>query len=234
VRREALPDRCSLCDRLVLGLAGQDWCVLPWMVDAGVTDDEVLPGSCHVRCLHELGVARLWAEAVQDYYCLRWPQWRRGLTAGVRWRLHCSPPARRFHLWRADGRLSSFPFSALTTRRPFSCPAAGHVFSGLAAGRPELVELTTEVGEVGSAHSATLLAAMGTDENGVAVPLGDVVAALGLIDRYPVVDGFLVRRLKNLGLPRRPDLIDILVAHYSLPLDAPCVRAAHELIRSLV
>ena len=242
MRREALPDLCSLCDRLVLGLAGQDWCVLPWMFDAGVTDDEVLPGSCHVRCLHELGVARLWAESVQEYYCLRWPQWRRGLTAGVRWRLHCSPRARRFHLWRADGRLSSFPFSALTTRRPFSSPAAGHAFSslaaghafsGLAAGRPELAELTTEVGEIGSAHSATLLAAMGTDENGVAVPLADVVAALGLTDRYPVVDGFLIRRLKNLGMPRRPDLVDILVAHYSLPLDAPCVRAAHELIRSL-
>jgi hypothetical protein len=249
VRREALPDRCSLCDRLVLGLAGQDWCVLPWMFDAGVTDDEVLPGSCHVRCLHELGVARLWAESVQEYYCLRWPQWRRGLTAGVRWRLHCSPRARRFHLWRADGRLSSFPFSALTTpfsalttRRPFSSHAAGHAFSspaegrafpGLATGRPELAELTTEVGEIGSVHSATLLAAMGTDENGVAVPLADVVAALGLTDRYPVVDGFLIRRLKNLGMPRRPDLVDILVAHYSLPLDAPCVRAAHELIRSL-
>jgi hypothetical protein len=227
VSREAQPDQCSLCDRLVLGLAGQDWCVLPWMLDAGVTDDEVLPGSCHVRCLHDLGVARLWAEAVQEYYCLRWPQWRTGLTAGVRWRLHCGPRARRFHLWRADGRLSSFPFSALTTRRPFG---AVPTFS---AGRPGLAELTTEVGEVGSAHSATLLAAMGTGENGVLVPLADVVAALGLTDRYPVVDGFLVRRLKNLGTPRRPDLVDILVAHCWLPLDAPCVRAARELIRGL-
>ena len=217
--REALPDRCSLCDRLVLGLAGQDWSVLPWMVDPGVADGEVLPGSCHVRCLHELGVARLWAEAVQEYYCRRWPQWRTGLTAGVRWRLHCSPRSRRFHLWRADGRLSSFPFSALA---PF------------AAGQPGFAELATEVGEVGSAHSAALLAAMGTAENGVPAPLTDIVAALGLTDRYPVVDGFLVRRLKNLGPPRRPDLVDILVAHYLLPLDAPCVRAAHELIRGLV
>ena len=35
-----------------------------------------------------------------------------GLDAGVRWRLHRSPHPRRFHLWRADGRLSSFPYAA--------------------------------------------------------------------------------------------------------------------------
>ena len=221
MRRETLPGQCSLCDRLVLGLAGQDWSVLSWMFDTGVSDD-VLPGACHVRCLHELGVARLWAEAVQEYYCRRWPQWRSGFTSGVRWRLHCSPRARRFHLWRADGHLSSFPFSALTG-----------AFLGVGARRPGLAELTSEVGEVGSAHTASLLAAMGTSENGVQVPLADVVAALGLTDRYPVVDGFMVRRLKNLGLPRRPDLVDVLVVRYSLLLDAPCLRAAQELIRSL-
>jgi hypothetical protein len=216
VRGETLPDPCSLCDRLVLGLAGQDWSVLPWMLDAGVTDDEVLPGSCHVRCLHELGVARLWSEAVQEYYCLRWPQWRVGLTAGVRWRLHCSPRAKRFHLWRSDGRLSSF------------------AFADLVAGRLDRAELTAEVGEVGSAHATSLLAAMGTVENGVPVPLADVVAALGIADRYPGADGVLVRRLKNVGTARRPELVDILVARYRLPLDAPCVRAALELIRGLV
>jgi hypothetical protein len=182
-------------------------------------------------------VARLWAAAVQEYYCRRWPQWRTGLTAGVRWRLHCSPRARRFYLWRADGRLSSFPFSAVIGGRAFSGPVGSLAAAGpsesLAAGRLGRVELITEVGEVGSAYSATLLAAMDTDENGVAVPLADVVAALDLTDRYPVVDGFLVRRLKNLGLTRRPELVDLLVAHYSLPLDVPCFRATRELSRGL-
>jgi hypothetical protein len=201
---------CSLCERLVLGLEGQDWCVLPWMLAAGVTDDEVLPGPCHVRCLHDLGVARLWAEAVQDYYCLRWPQWRTGLTAGVRWRLHSSPHARRFHLWRADGRLSSFPYA------------------GLASGA--VVELSTEVGEVGSAHSAALLAAMGTTESGVPVPLVEVVGTLGLADRYPAAEGLLARRLSG----GRPDVRDILVARYRLVLDPSCRRAAQELIRGSV
>jgi hypothetical protein len=194
----------------VLGLEGQDWCVLPWMLAAGVTDDEVLPGACHVRCLHELGVARLWAEAVQDYYCRRWPQWRTGLTAGVRWRLHGSPQARRFHLWRADGRLSSFPYAALTAAA--------------------VAELTTEVGEVGSDHSAMLLAAMGTTESGVPVPLGEVIETLGLTDRYPGADGVLARRLSG----GRPDVRDVLVARYRLVLDPSCRRAARELIRGSV
>jgi hypothetical protein len=204
-------NRCSVCERLVLGLEGQDWCVLPWMLAAGVTDDDVLPGVCHVRCLHDLGVARLWAEAVQDYYCLRWPQWRTGLTAGVRWRLHSSPRARRFHLWRADGRLSSFPYAAL---------AAGG----------EAVELTTEVGEVGSDHSAVLLAAMGTADSGVPVPLAEVIGVLGLADRYPAAEGTLTRRLNG----RRPDVPDILLARYRLALDPSCRRAARELIRGSV
>ena len=55
--------RCSLCGRLVLGLAGQDWCVLPWMLDGD--DGGVRAGPCHVRCLDERGVARRWAEAVE-------------------------------------------------------------------------------------------------------------------------------------------------------------------------
>lgn len=198
---------CSLCERVVLGLEGQDWSVLPWMLAAGVSLGEVLPGACHVRCLRDLGVARLWAESVQEYYCLRWPQWRTGLTAGVRWRLHGSPRARRFHLWRADGRLSSFPYAAL---------AAGG----------EFVELTTEVAEVGSDHAARLLAAMGTTESGVPVPLAEVAETLGVADRYPAVVGVLGRRLSG----GRPDVPDILVARYRLVLDAPCRRAAYDLI----
>ena len=51
------------------------------MLAAGVTDDEVLPGACHVRCLHDLQVARLWAEAVQEYYCRRWPRFRRSVRS---------------------------------------------------------------------------------------------------------------------------------------------------------
>jgi hypothetical protein len=203
--------RCSLCERLVLGLEGQDWSVLPWMLAAGVTDDEVLPGACHVRCLHDLQVARLWAEAVQEYYCRRWPQWRTGLTAGVRWRLHSSPQARRFHLWRADGRLSSFPYAAL---------AGGGVDA----------ELTAEIGEVGSDHSAVLLAAMGTTESGVPVPLDEVIGELGLADRYPAAEGVLTRKLSG----GRPDVRDILVARYRLALDLSCRRAANDLIRGAV
>jgi hypothetical protein len=196
-----------LCSRLVLGLEGHDWVVLPWMLAGDVPDDEVLPGACHVRCLHDLGVARLWAEAVEEYYCLRWPQWRTGRHAGVRWRLHSSHHARRFHLWRADGRLSSFPYASLT---------AG-------AGTPEL---TTEVAEVGTGYAAVLLDAMGTIESGVPVPLPEVVAALGLTDRYPAVDGVLARRLSG----RRPDVSDILIARYRLVLAAPVLGAARALI----
>jgi hypothetical protein len=162
-----------------------------------------------VRCLHDRGVARLWAEAVEEYYCLRWPQWRAGRTAGVRWRLHRSPHARRLFLWRADGRLSTFPYASLTA-------GAAHP------------ELTAEVAEVGTAYSATLLAAMGTIESGVPVPLAEVVAALGLADRYPAAEGVLARRLRG----ARPDVSDVLVARYRLALDAPCLRAARALIRA--
>jgi hypothetical protein len=199
---------CSLCERLVLGLEGQDWCPLPWMLGSGRADDEIRPGACHVRCLHDRGVARLWAEAVEDYYCLRWPRWCAGRTAGVRWRLHSSHRARRFHLWRADGRLSSFPYASLTagTTHP---------------------QLTTEVAEVGSGYAAALLDAMGITGSGVPVPLSQVVSALGLADRYPAVQGVLARRLGR-GRP------DVLVARYRLVLDALSRRAAHASIRSQV
>lgn len=186
----------------MLGLAGQDWTLLPWMLDPGLADGEVLPGSCHIRCLRELGVARLWAEAVQEYYRRRWPLWRTGLTGGVRWRLHCSPQAGHFYLWRADGRLSSFPMAALR---------------GL---------MVSALGEVGSGQASVLLNAMGTADSGVPVQLTDVVASLGLTDRYPAVEGTLTRRLKNLGTP---DMVDILEARYFLPLDGPTIRAAREL-----
>jgi hypothetical protein len=175
-----------------------------------VTDDEILPGACHVRCLHDLGVARLWAEAVEDYYHRRWPQWRTGRSAGVRWRLHGSH-ARRFHLWRADGRLSTFPYAALT--------AATHK-----------VELTTEVAEVGTGHAAVLLKAMGTAESGRPVPLPEVIGALGVADRYPALDGTLTRRISGF----RPDVPDILIARYRLVLDASVLSAARALIRDTV
>lgn len=181
------------------------------MLATEVTDDQILPGACHVRCLRDLGVARLWAEAVEEYYCLRWPQWRTGRSAGVRWRLHGSHHARRFYLWRADGRLSSFPYAALS---------AG-------AGVPEL---TTEIAEVGTAYADVLLDAMGTTESGVAVPLSEVVAALGLSDRYPAAEGTVARRLRG----RRPDVRDVIVARYRMTLDAPCRDAARALIRGAV
>jgi len=200
--------RCSLCERLVLGFEGQDWVVLPWMIAAGEPEDEILPGPCHVRCQHDLGVARLWAEAVEEYYCLRWPRWRAGRSAGVRWRLHGSHHARRFYLWRADGRLSSFPYAALSA----------------ASGPPEL---TSEVAEVGTGYADALLAAMGTTESGVPVALSEVVAALGLTDRYPAVDGVLARRLRG----RRTDVRDVLVARYRVALDASCRDAARALLR---
>jgi hypothetical protein len=181
------------------------------MLTGELTDDEVLPGACHVRCLHDHGVGRRWAEAVEDYYCLRWPQWRTGRSAGVRWRLHGSRHARRFHLWRSDGRLTSFPYAALAAAAPTP-------------------ELTTEVAEVGTGYAAVLLHAMGTDESGVPVPLPEVVAALGLADRYPAVEGVLARRLSG----RRPDVPDILIARYRLALDAPVLRASRALIRASV
>lgn len=211
VTSETSPDRCALCDRPVLGLAGQDWSLLPWMLDPSIAEGEVFPGSCHVRCLRDLGLGRLWAEAVQEYYCRRWPRWRTGLSSGIRWRLHVSPQARRFHLWRSDGTLSSFPYGA--------------VLSGL---------VSNEIGEVGTEHSAVLLAAMGTADSGVAVPLADVIAALDLTDRYPRSSGVLARKLRNLGTPARPETVDVLLATCPLRLDVPCRRAAHELIRTPV
>ncbi len=201
--------RCSLCDRLVLGLTGHDWCVLPWMVDEGLAGAEVLPGPCHVRCLHELGAARIWAEAVEAYYCARWPRWLSGRDGAVRWRLHGSPRARRFHLWRADGRLSSFSY---------------------AAARHDPASVTAELAEMGSAYAEVVLAAMGADGSGVEVPLARVIAGLDLADRYPDGVGSITRRLRNVGTARRPELVDLLVARHPLTLDPGCRRAAHELM----
>jgi hypothetical protein len=203
-----------------------------------VTDDEILPGTCHVRCLHDLGVARLWAEAVEDYYHLRWPQWRTGRSAGVRWRLHSSHHARRFHLWRADGRLSSFPYAALTAAALNSSSLNSSSLNSSALSSAALssaalnpaapaIELTTEVAEVGTGYAAVLLNAMGTSDSGIPVPLPEVIGALGLTDRYPAVEGVLARRLRG----RRPDVPDILIARYRLVLDAAVLRAARALIR---
>jgi len=38
-------------------------------------------------------------------------------------------------------------------------------------------------------------------------------------------------RLRDLGTAGQPDLGDVLIARYALPLGTPCLRAAHELIR---
>jgi hypothetical protein len=203
--------RCSLCDRPVLGLAGHDWSVLPWMLDDG--DAGVLPGPAHCRCLHDRGIARIWAEAVESYHCTRWPRWLAGVGDGVRWRLHHSPRARRFHLWRTDGILSSFPYAAI---------------------RPDPPLLVTELAEVGSGTAAALLAAMGTGEAGVEVPLDRVIDRLGLTDRYPAVQGSIARRRRHVGTAARPERIDLVIARHPLRLDAGCRRAAHALMRATV
>jgi hypothetical protein len=190
--------RCTLCDRLVLGLAGHDWTVLPWMV-APATG--VLPGPCHVRCLDDLGCAGSWAGAVEAYHCTRWPLWLAGIDAGVRWRLHSSRSARRFHLWRSDGRLSSFPYAILTAA--------------------EALPLSTDLAEIGTAHAATLLTAMGTDAEGVDVPLTSVITALDLADRYPRLAGTVTRAPT-----------DRVTARHALPLSPSCRRAANHLMRT--
>jgi hypothetical protein len=187
--------RCTLCDRLVLGLAGHDWTVLPWMIDPG---SGVLPGPCHVRCLADRGCAAAWAGAVEAYHCKRWPLWLAGVDAGVRWRLHGSRTARTFHLWRSDGRLSTFPYAVLTA---------------------DPVRLTTELAEVGTVHAATLLAAMGTDSEGVPVPLAYVITALDLSDRYPRLSGTMTRDPRD----DEPDATDVVTA---------CRRAATHLMRT--
>jgi hypothetical protein len=190
--------RCTLCDRLVLGLAGHDWTVLPWMV---ATATGVFPGPCHVRCLDDLGCAGSWAEAVEAYHCKRWPLWLAGVDAGVRWRLHSSRSARRFHLWRSDGRLSSFPYAILTATKA--------------------LPLSTDLAEIGTAHAATLLAAMGTDVEGVDVPLTSVITALDLADRYPHLSGTVTR-----------SATDLVTARHALSLSPSCRRAAHHLMRT--
>jgi hypothetical protein len=193
---------CTICRRLVLGLAGQDWTVLPWMVESAAA--EVPAGPCHVRCLADHGAAAAWAAAVEAYHCTRWPRWLAGTDAGVRWRLHSSRPARRFHLWRSDGRLASFPYAAI---------------------RPGPLHVATDLAELGTAHAAALLAAMGTDEPGVEVPLVTVIAALDLADRYPLGTGGVTRRLRVVG----GEAVDVLAVRHPLPLLPACRRAAHEL-----
>jgi hypothetical protein len=199
----------------VLGLTGQDWCVLPWMLGAAVADD-VRPGSCHVECLRDSGRAAAWARAVQDYHRTRWPRWRSGVAAGVHWRLHAGPQAERLHLWRADGRLSSFPYTAVAGTRNGS------------------LRLATDLAEVGSAHAAVLMAAMGTEDADVEVPLADVIAALDLTDRYPYGSGTVARRPAGAGASRRPEPLDVLVAHHPLRLDVRGLHAARELVRPMM
>ena len=196
---------CSLCGRPVLGLAGQDWSVLPWMVDDGAAG--VRLGPAHVRCLHERGAARQWADAVEAYHCTRWPRWLTGVDDGVRWRLHVSAPARVFHLWRSDGRLTTFPYAALSQ------------------------DLTTELAEVGSDDAAALVNAMGAAGTGVEVPLVRLLDDLDLADRYPESAGSVARRLRSVGTPGRPELIEVLVARHPLSLGPGCRRAAHALMR---
>ena len=150
------------------------------------------------RSVDDLGCGRAWAEAVEAYHCRRWPLWLAGVDAGIRWRLHGSRSARRFHLWRADGRLVSFPYAVT---------------------RADPMRMTTELAEVGTAHSATLLAAMGTDEIAVDVPLAYVITGLDLSDRYPLVAG-TVRRGGR----------DVVTARHALTLGPGCRRAARRLL----
>jgi hypothetical protein len=193
--------RCTLCGRLVLGLAGQDWTVLPWMVEPAA---DVPAGPCHVRCLADRGAAGRWSAAVEAYHCSRWPRSMAGTDGGVRWRLHSSRPARRFHLWRSDGRLASFPYAAI---------------------RPGPLRVTTDLAELGSAHAGVLLSAMGTDEPGVAVPLSAVIAALGLTDRYPQGAGSVTRRLRVVG----GEVLDMVTVRHPFPLVPVCRHAARRL-----
>ncbi|GAA0491281.1 hypothetical protein Ade02nite_22820 [Paractinoplanes deccanensis] len=198
---------CELCGRPVLGLTGWDWTLLPWMTGGEATG--VIPGPCHVACLRERGVATEWAAAVEAYHCARWPLFLGGRDGAARWRLHAGPRARRFHWWRSDGRLASFPYSSMSSDPP---------------------AVTGDLAEVGSAQAGDLLAAMGTDEIGRPAPLDRVIARLGLADRYPGCAGTVARRIRNVGTVRRPELVDVLEARVDLPVDAGCREAARELV----
>jgi hypothetical protein len=161
---------CTLCGRPVLGLTGHDWTALPWMVAGGTG---VMPGPCHVTCLQESGAARSWAAAVEAYHRKRWPRWLAGIDAGVGWRLHSSRAARRFHLWRSDGGMASFPYGVLAVA-PF---------------RTE-----TDLAETGTAHATVLLAAMGAVRAAAPAPLPRMIERLRLTDRYPFVEGVVTLR----------------------------------------
>ncbi|XVU26792.1 hypothetical protein ACQPZJ_06990 [Actinoplanes sp. CA-054009] len=197
---------CELCGRLVLGLTGHDWTLLPWMAADGT---RVSAGPCHVSCLREWGVAAEWAEAVEAYLCGRWPLFLEGRDGRVRWRLHASPRVRRLHLWRSDGRLASFPYASISSDPP---------------------SVTADLAEVGSAHAELLLAAMGTAETGVAVPLSRLIEGLGLSDRYPGGVGTVTRVIRNAGTARRPEPVDVLESRIDLVLETGCRRAARELV----
>ncbi|SNY30570.1 hypothetical protein [Paractinoplanes atraurantiacus] len=193
---------CELCGRLVLGLTGYDWTLLPWMAATGAG---VIAGPCHITCLHEWGVATEWAAAVEAYHCGRWPLF----IEGKGWRLHASPRVRRLHLWRSDGRLASFPYTSISSDPP---------------------SVTADLAEVGSAHAEVLLAAMGTAETGVAVPLDRLIDGLGLAGQYPGCVGAVARVIRNAGTARRPEPVDVIESRIDLALDAGCRRAARELV----
>ncbi|MGX6602280.1 hypothetical protein ACWKSP_09130 [Micromonosporaceae bacterium Da 78-11] len=128
-------------------------------------------------------------------------------------RLHVSRRAERFHLWRADGRLSSFPFATVTE----------------ADTGP--LRLTTDLAEIGSAHASVLLKAMGPGQAEAGASLAEVIAALDLTDRYPYDTGTVTRRPTNVGTTHHPELIDFLVADHPLHLDLRTLHTARSLTR---
>jgi len=71
---------------------------------------------------------------------------------------------------------------------------------------------------------------MGTEDAGVEVPLARLLDDLGLTDRYPDPAGSVARRLRSVGTPGSPEVIEVLVARHPLSLATGCRRAAHMLI----
>ena len=138
-------------------------------------------GPYHVRCLRERGLAAGWAAAVDAYHVARWPLWVSGREGATRWRLHGGTGARRFHLWRSDGRLASFPYAAVRHDSPV---------------------LTADLAEADSAHGAELLAVM--NGAGTATPLALVLDRLGIADRYPLRTGVVRRTATAMVTVRHP------------------------------